>query len=128
MVWLSELEPLENEDRWDVGPVTMGTKKYERSLTGPSCTFTNYDISYNLFRRYQRFKATIGFSDLAATDSAASFTVIADGRQIYRSETLIPGDLESVDIPVRGVYRLSLRASAGCESSGGTWGGARLEP
>lgn len=128
-VWLSDLEPLENGDRWDVGPITMGGKVFERSLTGDACnSFSNSDVTYNIFRRYGKLRATIGFSESAATGSEGWFAVIGDERELYSSERLKPGDVRTVDISLKGIYRLSLRATAGCAGSGGTWGDVRLSP
>jgi hypothetical protein len=126
-VFLTELSSVATIDGWSSGPRQMLGRDYPRSLTAPACGFDTDVLSYNIFRKYARFQATIGLPDDAETGSEATFLLLADNLQIYESRRLKPGEVVTVDEPVKNVFRLSLRVSSTCaEQAKATWGDARL--
>ncbi len=126
-VFLDELSPVSTTDRWSFGPRRMLDRDHPRSLTAPACGFPEDQLSFNISRKYGRFQAEIGLADDAHTGSSAEFTLTADDREIYHSPRLKPGEVKSVDVSVKNVFRLSLWVSSTCEyQAKATWGDARL--
>jgi NPCBM/NEW2 domain len=79
-------------------------------------------------RRATRFQAIVGLRDDASDRVQAKFELDGDnGRQLFTSRVLSIGDNESVDVPVDGVFRLTLRVKAVSSTWGyGGWGDARI--
>ena len=86
---------------------------------------------YLLSRRADTFTARIGVEDGSAeTGTPVLFRVIADGREVF-SERRSYGTSKVITVPVSGVLRLHLEASAPATAGGGSlvagWADARLE-
>lgn len=79
-------------------------------------------------RKATRFQATVGIRDDASDRVKAQFELDGDGgRQLYASRVLGVGDNENVDVPVEGVFRITLRVRAVSSTWGyGGWGDARI--
>lgn len=75
----------------------------------PSCT-----VAYPLGGGFHEFRATIGIDDASIPTAYAKFTVLADGKEVYRSERLkVGGEPQPVKIDVNGVQMLTLRVESG---------------
>lgn len=63
--------------------------------------------TYNLARKYDRLKATIGLDDNSPPEARVRYEVLADGKSRY-VKTLGLGESKRLDISVEGVLRVEL--------------------
>lgn len=115
-LYLSALEPLTMRQDWERlgrdrtvngAPLTVAGTVYERGLG----TLSQSEIRYELFGRFARFTARVGFDDEVRRRSPAHaiFEVRGDGRVLWRSDTVSSGrPAVPVDVDVRGVHELTL--------------------
>ncbi|HOW69999.1 MAG TPA: NPCBM/NEW2 domain-containing protein [Phycisphaerae bacterium] len=87
-------------------------------------------LSYELKTGYDQLAATIGIDDGARPLGNAIFSVLADGKEVYRSEPVTGRD-KAMDIlvPIKGAKRLELKVDFGEEQDIGDhadWCDARL--
>ena len=88
-------------------------------------------IRYRLPRSYTTLHATIGLDDESACGDGASFIVMGDNREIFRSKRLYPTEKMVIQVDVSGVKELELRLDEGdkqdkdCDH--GDWANAWLE-
>jgi len=67
---------------------------------------------YSVGRRYSRFNAVVGVSDMEPNLNAeVIFTVIGDGNVLYRSQRLKVGRIETIDIDVSNILTLQLQVT-----------------
>jgi NPCBM/NEW2 domain len=80
--------------------------------------------SFTLSRKAQRFQATVGVRDSVRVQFEARAD---DGRQLFRSRVLGLGESQTVDVPVDGVFRMTLSATGISKTWGyGVWAEAKL--
>lgn len=111
--------------------VSMDGVNYPNSLGLRTAHPGPVSATFGLGRQYVRFRAQIGIPDTIRIRGRLSYEVEADGRSIYRSPIIRPGDRSiAVDLDVRNVQRLTLRGRAIDEPGGYTlvWGDARVLP
>ena len=65
--------------------------------------------------------ATIGLRDGAANQGSAIFGVIGDGKELFRSQVLRPGQRESPRIEIPGIQLLELHAEGGEGHNHNSW-------
>lgn len=65
---------------------------------------------FNLDQKWTKFTAVVGLRDHAASQGSAQFIVLGDGKVLYESDTLRVNQSRMVNIDVRGVKQLELRA------------------
>ncbi|MGC3863800.1 NPCBM/NEW2 domain-containing protein [Micromonospora chersina] len=106
--WLFDLPPVEGGEGWRQRAATVSGQRYEHSLVASTCFATNDEAeSFNLGRRYDRFRATVGVADDAPGDYRTRFTVRADDETVFQRELTL-GNTAEVDVPVAGRLRLVL--------------------
>jgi len=116
---LTQLEPLRATGRWrgfeveemlSGAPLAVGAKSYEKGLS----SFANSEIEFDLKGLYDRFSALVGLDAASSgTNITAEFYVVADGKELWRSETLNRSDApKPVELAVTGVHKLTLRSTA----------------
>ncbi|MFC0032071.1 NPCBM/NEW2 domain-containing protein [Micromonospora chaiyaphumensis] len=107
--WLFDLPPVEGGEGWRQRDATVSGQRYEQSLVASTCRATNDEAaSFNLGKRFTRFRATVGVADTAPDDYRTEFTVQVDGETVFRRELGL-ADTAGVDVPVTGGLRLVLR-------------------
>lgn len=91
-------------------PLSIGGKIFAHGLG----THADSLVRLNLKGGTERFTALVGIDDAARSDSArVQFTVIADGKTLFKSRPLKLGDpAQSIALNVRGVKMLLLEADA----------------
>ncbi|WP_238431509.1 glycoside hydrolase family 2 TIM barrel-domain containing protein [Streptomyces cavernae] len=110
----------------DGKPLTIGGKTYDKGLgVHADSTVTTY-----LGGACSTFTAEIGLDDETDPNGSVAFEVLADGRQVYRSEVLTNGDTAvPVRAPVGGAERLTLRVTDGGDGNAhdhADWGAATV--
>lgn len=123
MVWLSELEPVEVDDKplftlggwerdrsWQGRPLTLGGQEYERGLgVHAPCR-----LIYEPDGRFDAFAAVIGIDDETHKQGGdCLFVVIADGKTIYKQRVTSRDKPRPIRLNIAGVRRLELRVEAG---------------
>lgn len=139
VVHLSELEPESVEHRtlfgtsWPVrrdrnvtgGPMLLAGRRFDRGVGVHAYTAMTYDLQ----GRFEQFTAVIGIDDSVAPHGRAIFRVLCDGRTVFESEPIVPGQSRTVRIDLTGVSRLTLICDPGDDldfSDHGNWCAARL--
>jgi hypothetical protein len=88
-------------------------------------------VRYKLPREYNTFHVTVGLDDESACGDGASFIVVGDGRELYRSKRMYSTEKQTLSLDVSGVRTLELRVDEGdkkdkdCDH--GDWANAWLE-
>jgi hypothetical protein len=86
---------------------------------------------YNLGRRYDRFRATVGLDDNSTTEAVVRYEVVGDGRTLYLQDVRF-GESFPIDVSAQNVLRLQLVTTllseeGSCGSATAQWGEARAE-
>ncbi len=90
---------------------------FEKGLYAHSeSTFT-----FPLAARWQTFSAIVGLRDGAAGQGSAIFTVLGDGKELYRSKILRAGQRDTLRIDITGVQELELRTKGGEGHNHNSW-------
>ena len=88
-------------------------------------------VRYKLPREYTTFHVTIGLDDESACGDGASFIVVGDNREIFRSKRMYSTEKQTLSLDVSGIRTLELRVDEGdkkdkdCDH--GDWANAWLE-
>ncbi len=131
MQYLSELDPLTSTQGVDTSAATVNGTGFARSVTqtanagGPV-----NDAEYNIERRWQKFKATIGLRDDSPSGGRLTFEVSADGKSLYKQSVSL-GQTQDVNVDLHSALRIKLTVTYSGQDNTyfyGTWGDARLEP
>ncbi len=77
--------------------------------------------TYNLAGRFNRFTATVGLQDGHADNGSAVFVLLADDKEVYRSDLLKGRDTREIDIPLAGVNELKLIVETGKADNAHCW-------
>lgn len=114
-VLLTQLEPEQSTGRWDgyevdemlaPSPLTVNGQHYAHGLTA----FIGSEAEFDLHGLYDTFTASVGVDDNSRGEPTAEFSVIADGKELWRSEPLKKGDpAVAVNVPIQGLRKLTLR-------------------
>ena len=87
-------------------------------------------LTYELKTGYDQLAATVGIDDGARPLGNAIFRVLADGKEVYRSEAVTGRDEpRAILVPIKGAKRLELKVDFGEEQDIGDqadWCDARL--
>jgi hypothetical protein len=65
-------------------------------------------LVFDLPRAYGTFYATIGLDDESACGDGVEFSLVGNGRELYRSRKLYSREKEKVAVSVAGIKRLEL--------------------
>ncbi|HOG68459.1 MAG TPA: NPCBM/NEW2 domain-containing protein, partial [Fibrobacteraceae bacterium] len=69
--------------------------------------------TFDLNGSFSTFEAMAGLDDESACGDGASFVVLADGRELFRSLKMYSRDKQKVSLPMQGVRRLELVVEEG---------------
>lgn len=79
---------------------------YEKGLFAHSPSV----YSFLLNKKWTRFSAIVGLRDYAHQQGSARFTIIGDGKELYRSPALRVGEQNRIDISIENINKIELRA------------------
>jgi len=89
----------------------------------------NSSMAFKLTENYDKLHAVVGLDDESACGDGASFIVVGDGRELFRSKRLYSTEKQSIDVGVSGVKVLELKLDQGenkdCDH--GDWANLWLE-
>ncbi|MEU3338359.1 NPCBM/NEW2 domain-containing protein [Streptomyces sp. NPDC006668] len=127
--YLNEMVPLTSTQGVDTSTAEVNGHGYPRSVTlTASAGGPVNEVEYNIGRRWNRFKATIGLRDDSPTGSNLTFEVSIDEKRIYKKLSPV-GEDRVIDLNVKGALRLKLTVTYAGQDSNyiyGTWGDAQL--
>jgi hypothetical protein len=88
-------------------------------------------LHYDIGRRFERFRAKVGFQQPEGKSGRATIRVVGDGDKLLHEIPDARGDQPAadLDIPVAGVSRLTLEVDFGADQDVGdrvAWANARL--
>ena len=133
---LSELKMDSFEQAW--GQPQKNTTVEHRKITIDKEVF-RYGIGshapsfmkFALPRSFNKFYATIGLDDESVGGDGASFIVLGDNRELFRSKRMYSTEKQSITVDVTGVHVLELRLDEGDKHDKdfdhGDWANAWLE-
>ncbi len=115
-IQLSELDPVRITPGWrqpeinrnfDGGGLSIGGRQFEHGIGMP----TNSEIEFELKGTHGTFSALVGIDDDHNNkDSIAEFTVLGDGKELWRSGGMKKADgAKPVKVDVKSLRRLTLR-------------------
>ncbi|HZJ15060.1 MAG TPA: NPCBM/NEW2 domain-containing protein [Chthoniobacteraceae bacterium] len=82
---------------------------------------SNSEFIFPLGGKWKTFSATIGLRDGATDQGSAIFRVIGDGKELFRSNVLRPGQRETVRVEIPGIQQLELHAKGGEGHNHNSW-------
>lgn len=89
----------------------------------------NSNIIYKLPMQYAVLHGVVGLDDESACGDGASFVVVGDGRELFRSKRLYSTEKQAIDVDINGVRELKLQIDMGgnkdCDH--GDWANIWLE-
>jgi alpha-galactosidase len=89
-------------------PLSIGGRKFEHGVG----THANSVLWIDLAGGSERFLASVGVDDAAGGPATLSFKIVGDGRMLWTSGVMKPGDpAKAVDLDLRGVKYLLLNVS-----------------
>ncbi len=95
------------------GAAKMNGTAYPKSLLASPGQHAAY-VEYNLSGKYTTLEAVVGLGETSrSADTKVQFEVLGDGKSLFRSDPIGPGDSMAVHLPVAGVARLRLAISGG---------------
>jgi len=112
---LTELEPTRSNGRWDgyeieellaIPTPTVAGESYSQALQA----FAHSEVEYDLKGIMGNFSARAGVDDRSSGNAAAEFTVLGDGKELWRSDVIKRGDApQALSVDVSGVRSLVLQ-------------------
>jgi len=134
-VWLSSLDLSKMRQGWGKPqldrsiretPLSIGGKRFARGVG----THANSVVWIDLARGSERFLASVGVDDAAAGPGSVTFKIIGDGRKLWESGVMKPGQAaKPVDVDLKGVQCLLLTvgdAGDGVAFDHADWADARF--
>jgi hypothetical protein len=124
VVYLTELDPASEEQvtllgtRWPMqvnrnvmgGPLRVARNEYSRGIG----VHTRSTLVYQLDGTFETLSLQVGLDDSAAPHGEAVASVVLDGKTLWKSEALKPGEISpALNLPVAGGKRLELVALPG---------------
>jgi hypothetical protein len=120
--YLVDSQAVGSADGWSTKPVQVKGVVYNKALSSTPCYSTSR-LDYVLGVRFSRFQAMVGIADDSPSTTPLDFSVFADEKRVKVVESVGVGAPQTVDIPVAGVSRLSIRIelSGYCPRTVGVW-------
>lgn len=103
--YLDDLEAVEG-CCWSSGVGELNGRRFERSLMFETA-FSDYELDFNLGRRYETLRATVGARDDSPAETRIGWRIEGDGVELASGVAVI-GAPESVRVSVSRVLRLRL--------------------
>lgn len=119
---------------WGTPQVNESVEHHKLTLDGEPFRYgigshANSSVAFDLPRTFDVLHATIGLDDESACGDGASFIVVADGKEKFRSKRLYSTEKQTIDVELDGARSLELRIEMGgnkdCDH--GDWANAWLE-
>lgn len=108
----------------DHNKITLDKRVYRYGIG----SHANSKLRYLLPNSYKTFYATIGLDDESACGDGAYFTVVGDGRELYKSEQMYSTQKKQISVNVSKISNLELNIHSGnninCDH--GNWANAWL--
>jgi alpha-galactosidase len=108
-------------------PLSLSGKSFERGIGTHASSMLWVDAGGTI----ERFKATVGVDDAAGGAGSVVFRVLGDGRKLFDSGVMKPGEAaKSIDLPLKGVKTVLLQvndAGDGIAFDHADWAEARFE-
>ncbi|MES2476493.1 MAG: NPCBM/NEW2 domain-containing protein [Verrucomicrobiota bacterium] len=98
-----------SRERWEGLFLKMDGEVFGKGLYAHADSVFAFPIGGN----WKTFSAVIGLREGALDQGSAVFTVVGDGKEIYRSKVLRPGKREVLRLDISGVRQLELRVKGG---------------
>jgi hypothetical protein len=99
---------------YKIATMTLDGQTYTNAMKVQPSSTRSVWLEFSLGRHYSRFETVVGMSDAAPGGMSLVYTVIADGRELYRSRPLRVGSgPQRIVVDVTGILRLRLQAEAG---------------
>jgi hypothetical protein len=141
--YLSQLSPIKNSVKESSILVPPQPFKMDRGCQGEDISIAgkrypwgigvhaNSELSFDLNGRFKEFLADAGVASRMGNQGSVVFTVLGDGKELFKSPVVHGGDEKalSIKIPVAGVKVLTLRATNADDldlSDAANWGSARV--
>jgi alpha-galactosidase len=134
-VWLSSLDLSKIQQGWGRAqvdkavtgkPLSIGGRRFERGVG----THAKGTAWIELDGGAERFAAFVGVDDAAVAPGSVTFKVVADGKKLWESGAMKPGEAaKPVDLDVKGVKVLLLQvgdAGDGTDNDHADWADARF--
>jgi hypothetical protein len=112
---LTQLQPEQSTGRWNgyeieellaPAPLSVAGQHYSHGLAA----FAGSEVDFNLYGLFDTFTANVGIDDDSRDNSTAEFSVLADGKEVWRGSGLKKSDAPTgVKIPIKNVKKLTLR-------------------
>ncbi len=119
---------------WGEPRVNESVEHHRLSLDGMSFRYgfgshANSVIRFTLPRKYDVLHGTIGLDDESACGDGASFIVVGDGRELFRSKRMYSLQRQSIDVELGDTRILELRLDMGGDKDcdHGDWANVWLE-
>lgn len=131
---LSSLKIDSYSQDWGVPQINESVEHHRLTLDKESFRYgigshANSNIRFKLPKAYKTLYATVGLDDESACGDGASFIVVGNGRELFRSKRLYSTEKQSIEVDVNGVDVLELRIDMGedkdCDH--GDWANIWLE-
>jgi alpha-galactosidase len=107
-------------------PLSIGGQKFEKGVGTHAASTLWVDLSGGT----ERFRASVGVDDAAGGKATVEFRVVADGKKLFDSGMMKPGDAaKSVDVELTGVKMVLLQVTAagdGVEFDHANWADAQF--
>jgi hypothetical protein len=81
----------------------------------------NSQFVFPLDGKWKSFSSSIGLREGATDQGSAIFRVVGDGKELYRSKIMRPGQKESFRVEIPGVQQLELHAEGGEGHTHNAW-------
>lgn len=96
--------------QWSNKQFSIAGKTYSTGIAKYYWGDENSYVVYNLNSQYKTLTADIGMDDVNKTsgDSTAQILIYGDGKEIYRSPKVQPGDVKSINVDLSGVNQLKI--------------------
>jgi len=131
--WAAESLPVVHMQReavegmvWETGPVTLGKMNMTGSLQGLGSPRST-GIGYELKGQWEQLEAYIGYVPKVSAKRSCRFVVVADGKELYRSNEIHGGEEPErirLDVTGKNILVLSIEQV----SYGGTLGACYGQP
>lgn len=139
-LYLSQVRPVEVREKTVLAPpapcrVNANCLGNRMSIAGQEYAWglgvhADSSLSFELGRRFEAFHASIGIDRQVGARGSVVFSVLGDGRALYKSPVLRGGEAaRKISVPVKGVKQMTLRVEAGEDFDLGDcadWAMARL--
>ncbi len=106
-----------NQGQWEGMLLKLQGQVFDKGLYAHAKS----EFTFPLGGNWKTFTATIGLRDGAANQGSAVFTVLGDGKELFRSKILRPGEKETLRLDIPNIRQLELHADGGEGHNHNSW-------